>query len=68
MIEGGLSLRVYTFSETIKLFRINTLKKNDGSLLAVDADVLRRWTKYCENLYNFMINSNYSLMKGGAVA
>ena len=67
-MERGICKKAY---ETLKLLtkakqnKSTVIEDSKGKLLTDDAAVLQRWTEYCQELYNFQLHPDTSLLNPG---
>ncbi|KAL8610857.1 hypothetical protein ACOMHN_056712 [Nucella lapillus] len=50
----------------IQQAKSSVIKDNNGSLLTEETEVLRRWTEYCQELYNYELKPDTSFLKNAS--
>ena len=48
---------------TVKQGKATTVQDRSGKCLTEGREILRRWTEYCSELYNYMANGDSSVLK-----
>ncbi|XP_076436542.1 uncharacterized protein LOC143276040 [Babylonia areolata] len=65
-MEAGNSKRAYDILKTLTKTsqpRSAVIKDKDGKLLTDSEEVLKRWTEYCDSLYNYQLNPDSSILQ-----
>lgn len=44
-------------------YKTSVIKVNNGPLLTESTDILKRWTAYCNQLYNFQLRTDASILQ-----
>ncbi|XP_076443965.1 uncharacterized protein LOC143282251 [Babylonia areolata] len=65
-MEAGNSKRAYSTLKTLTKTsqpRSAVIEDKDGKLLTDSEEVLKRWTEYCDGLYNYQLNPDSSILQ-----